>query len=295
MNWLFQILADTNSRLWLTYEWVSFTILLVLFTYVLVFLFGDNQKLTWAIKLLTWSIVGIAFIDVLKYRITEASKDKPLRKWLSFRWAQRYRPEEMLILPNDFRGEVTDLKISRCNRCGAFHGFLNERNESERICSFRGCNELVSTSDEYVLRTTQKFRKKEERSVIFAEVRSIPFRFFYRYSWVITEHIFKLFSWILLACAVLATGRHLKNDIIEYAGIFLGVLWIINFFIICFKAVIFVQDELINWSNKDEVKLMGIKGIIAFIVAMVLVLFMVQFVIFTLKLISEVYSNINLF
>ena len=294
MNWLVQILADTNSRFWRTYEWASFAILLVLFVCVLVFYFGENPKVGWALTLLLWSFVGIVFVDNLKYRFTGASKDKPLRKWFSFRWAQKFRPEEVFILPNDFQGELTDLKISRCNRCGTYHGFLREKNDSERICSFHGCKELVSVSDEYVLRTSHKFRKKEERSVIFAEVRSLPFRFLYRYFWVIAEHIFKLLSWMLLACAVLAGGQHIENDTIEYAGIFFCVLWIINFFVISFKATIFVQDELIIWSKKDEIK-RNIKEIIAFIVSMILVLFMLQFVVLTLNLISEVYTHINFF
>ena len=294
LKWSAPILTNTNSRFWRTYEFASSVTFLILFICVLVFLIGDKTELAWAVKALIWTTIGIVFVDVLKFKLTGSSKDKPLRKWLSFRWAQRYRPEEILILPNDFVGEVKDLRYSRCNRCGAFHGFVSEDGVTERICAFRGCKEVVVSSDEYAQRASEKFRKKEGRSAIFAEVRLTPFRFLYRYSWVIAEHIFKLFSWMLITCAVLAAGQHLANDVIEYAGIFLCVFWVMNFVVICFRAMTFVQDEMIQWSNTDEENRIIKRGI-AFCVSIILVVAMWQLIVVTLNIFSEVYSNVKLF
>ena len=294
LKWFFRIFTNTNSRSWRTYEFASSVAFLILFTCVVVFLMGDKTEFAWTVKVLIWTTSGIVFVDVLKYKLTGSAKDKPLRKWFSFRWAQRYRPGEILILPNNFVGEVKDLRYSRCNSCGAFHGFVSEDGVTERVCAFRGCKEVVVSSDEYAQGTSEKFRKKEERSAIFTEVRLSPFRFFYRYSWVIAEHIFKLFSWMLIACAVLAAGQHLVNDVIEYAGIFLCVLWVMNFVVICFRTMTFVQDEMIQWSNKDEENRI-IKQGIAFSVSMILVVAMWQIIVVTLSIFSEVYSNVKLF
>ena len=58
---------------------------------------------------------------------------------------------------------------------------------------------------------------------------------------------------MLISCAVFAAGRHLKkNDVIEYIGIFLCVIWVINFVIVCFRAMTGVQDEMIEWSHNGE-------------------------------------------
>ena len=287
-------LQNTNNRIWRTYEWVSIVVLAISFTCVSVFLIGAKPELAWTVKIFIMLIISVVFVDVLKYKITGSAKDKPLRKWFSVRWAQRYKPEEILIPPNDFTGDVTHLKRSRCNRCGAFHGFSGEEGESKRICSFRGCKELVSSSDEYAQLASKIFRKKEERSAIFAEVRLTPFRFLYQHSWAISEHIFKLFSWMLVACTVLAVGQHKNNNVIEYAGIFFCVLWIINFLITCFRAMIFVQDEMIEWSNKDEEN-RTMKHVISFTVTMSLVLVMLLLIRVTLNLFSEVFSYIPSF
>ena len=293
-NGFIQKLASTNSLIWRIYEWVSSLTFLALILGVVVVLIVDISKLVLAIKPAFLIIVCIVFIDILKYKITRSPKDKPLRKWFSFRHAQRYKPEETVIVPKEFRGDETDLKPSRCYQCGAIHKFSSVKDVSERICSVRGCRELVSSSDEYVQRASKKFRKREERSAIFADVRKLPLLFFFRHSWVIADHIFKLFSWMLLSCAVLAAGRHLDNSIIEYAGIFLCAIWLISFVTICFRAMMFVQDEMIDWSNKGA-KQQLIKTFISFTTTMILVQVMVLFIVFTLDLITEVYSHINLF
>ena len=116
----------------------------------------------------------------------------------------------------------------------------------------------------------------------------------YRHSWTIAEHTFRLLSWMLISCAVLAAGRHLKNDVIEYTGIFLCVIWVINFVIVCFRAMTGVQDEMIEWSHNGEENRV-IKGATVFSVSMAVVILMSQLIPLTLKTFSEVYSNIKLF
>ena len=291
---LARTLTNTNSRFWRIYELVSSAVFFVLLSCVMVFLIGEKLELLWTAKVLILSVVGIVICDVLKYKITGSSKDKPLRKWFSFRWAQRYRPEETLILPKDNTDDVKHLKYSRCNKCGVLHGFSGEEGKSERVCSFRGCKELVSSSDEYASSASEKFRIKKERVAVFAQVRLAPFRFLYRHSWTITEHTFKLFSWMLIACAVLAAGRHLKNDVIEYTGIFICVIWVINFVIVCLRAMTFIQDEMIEWSHNGEENRV-IKLAISFSVSMVVAMFMLQLIPLSLKAFGEVYSNIKLF
>ena len=99
---------------------------------------------------------------------------------------------------------------------------------------------------------------------------------------------------MVIACAVLAAGKHLLNDVIEYAGIFLCVLWVTNFVVICFRAMTFVQDEMIQWSNKDEENRI-IKQGISFSISMILVVDMWKIIVVTLSIFSEVYSNVTLF
>ena len=109
MKSLARTLTNTNSGFWRIYELVSSAVFLVLLSCVTVFLIGEKSELVWTVKVLIWSVVGIVIIDVLKYRITGSAKDKPLRKWFSFRWAQRYRPEETLsAMPRDI-----DMPLSR--------------------------------------------------------------------------------------------------------------------------------------------------------------------------------------
>ena len=293
-RWLARILSDTNSRFWRAYELASSSALVVLFLGVLVFLFGDNPEFMWIVKFVIPAIAIITFVDVLKYRLTGNTKDKPLRKWFSLRWAQRYKPEETLILPDGFTGEVTHLTFVRCGKCGAFHGFSSEEEESERICSFRRCKELVSCSDEYARRASEKLRKKEGRSTILGEVRSAPFRLLYLYSWTVSEHTFKLFSWMLISCGTLAAGRHLKNYVIEYVGISLCVLWAISFVVICFRAMTLVQDKMIEWSKEGKENRI-IRRSIAFATSMALAIFLSQMIPIVLNIFSEIYSNIALF
>ncbi len=288
------VLINTDSCFWRAYEWISCVVFIVTIVCVSIFLIGKDSGLAWTLDLCVWSTICIVFIDILKYKITKSSKDKPLRKWFSFRWAQKHKPNEVIILPTGFTGDVAHLKQSHCYRCGALHGFLREGDESERVCSFSGCDELVLFSDEYAECAFKKFRKNEERSTIFLEIRLLPLRFFYRNLWKISEHIFKLFSWMLISSVMLATGQNLENAYIEYAGFSLCVLWIITLFVTCFRAMVFTQDEMIEWSNTDsEFRIM--KQVISFIIAMILVLVMMQLIYATLRLFKEVFSNIKLF
>ena len=280
LNRLGKSFRNTNSRFWRVYELLSALVFLSLMIFASVFFIGEKYELAWALKILIWSWMTIVLMDFMKYRLTGSPKDKPVRKWFSFRWAQRYKPEEIVVFPDKYTGDPEDLRYSLCKKCSALHSFEKDQENPERICSVHGCKELVLSSDEYVSGASEIIRKKRERAAVFAHVRFAPFRFLYQHSWTISEHTYKLFSWMLITCAVLAAGRHLNNETIEYMGIFFCILWVVNFVITCFRAMTYVQDEMIAWSAEGEDNQVAKKGV-AFSVSFALVIVMWQLVMLT--------------
>lgn len=147
-----EFLRKRNHWLWKVYEYVTaligWTFLVVLTAYfwnsiATLFewptIYADRSE--WYYGLLGGCIAWIIKFDFFKYRMTRDPRDEPIRKWFSFKYAQRFKPSEVLIVPDGYAGDRKDLKLTKCPKCFVWHGFLNH--EDSRQCEFYGCSQKV--------------------------------------------------------------------------------------------------------------------------------------------------------
>lgn len=100
------------------------------------------DKATWIVGTALGAAVWVMKADILKYKITRDPRDEPSRKWVSFKYAKKYLPNEVIFVPDGYEGDRSDLKITRCPKCHAFHGFMAE-DLAPRKCRYYGCGEMV--------------------------------------------------------------------------------------------------------------------------------------------------------
>ena len=301
------IFTNANSLFWKIYELISAIIValcgMIIVGNILIILISNyyghiwmeyrEQRLIDLIAISAWVIFAVILIDIVKFNLTGSQKDELIRKWFSFRWAQKYKPDEVLIVPDNYTGNREDLLIVICGKCGANHGFVDNDNlEMMRVCDLYGCRELISTTLEYRQVAMGKSIKRKEYTKLVRDIRSTPFRFYYRESWKITEYVFKLCAWMMFACAILAGGIRLENHSIKVLGIILCILWISNLFVSINKAMFHIQDEMISWSNKGN-QLLIFKKILAIILSFIFSALAIQLILISLDLFVEIYSNIG--
>ena len=265
-------LTDTFSLFWRIYENVSAFILIVfcvLFSVVLWNEFAPNydifvlqiQNDNWFaptfISTLSWIIVA----DFIKFIITRSPRDNPFRKWFSFRWAQKFKPNEVVVLPYGYEGDRSDLRFTRCKRCGVFHGFKSDEIK-DRLCQFNKCNETIvapvldteTTSRETISSVAVgkddvgniDTRTRRDPDAIFDEINFAPLRWAFKHAWVISEHAFKLAAWMTAAAAVAALGTRLENQVIVGFGVALSGLWIVALAATLFKTTGYIFDSAHN-------------------------------------------------
>ncbi len=103
-----------------------------------------NEYNGWFYGTFIGSLIWILKADRIKYRITKDPRDELFRKWWSFKYAQKYRPEEVVMIPDNYSGDRSGLKMTKCPKCGVTHGFLPDE-EKMRVCKYYECGEIVST------------------------------------------------------------------------------------------------------------------------------------------------------
>ena len=148
-------IRDTESRFWRLYEKITavfgwtllISLLLSAWNYIAeIFSLPTilNEYNGWFYGTFIGSLLWILKADRMKYRITKDPRDELFRKWLSFKYAQKFRPEEVVMIPDNYSGDRSDLKMTICPKCSVTHGFLpNEENMRE--CKYYECGEMVST------------------------------------------------------------------------------------------------------------------------------------------------------
>ena len=156
-DWLTSFRKRQHS-LWLFYENITAILGLTIiptFTLALVwnpiavsinwptFLFEYNEYL---IIYATTSVAWMIKSDWVKYRITKDPRDKPFRKWFSFRYAGHYKPDEISYTPDGFEGDLIKLIPTICPKCNVTHLFAPDEKESRR-CPYRAnfiqCDSVV--------------------------------------------------------------------------------------------------------------------------------------------------------
>jgi len=172
MRWLIRQLTNRNSGWWKLYEVVSPYIVFLFFG----FLFGVFTGIASVIikmwlgdhpyheLILHWMgiyspfFVGcltcVMLIDLAKFRLTGDPRDKPGRKWWSREYAQRFLPNEVILMPGDHIVRVSEaadlqiavMSITNCSKCDVTHAFGVEET-APRTCLLYGCGATVPRSE----------------------------------------------------------------------------------------------------------------------------------------------------
>lgn len=257
-------LRNTHSSFWRIYENASALLFLMMALSVAAWVwstFGNTgghstsfpEWTTWLGRNFSQPIMVIIAVDFIKYALTGSARDLPIRKWFSFRWAQKFKPHELIVVPKNYEGDKTDLVMQRCNRCGALHGFYPTATEV-RACSVYGCKEVITppqwpgnnSSNEAALQSKVPAENNAQTSrepiSVFDEIDSTPLRWILKHAWVIADHAFKLTTWMIGASALLAFGVGLGNLYIIAFVVGLMILWIVALVSILFKVICYFQD-----------------------------------------------------
>lgn len=265
-------LTDTFSLFWRIYEYVSAFILVVFIVLFSVVLWNSIapiydlftlqiQNVFWFAPTLVGTLSWIIAADFVKFILTRSPRDNPLRKWFSFRWAQKFKSNEVVVLPSGYEGDRSELRFTRCKRCGVFHGFKSDEIK-DRLCQFNRCKETIiapvldteATSGETISSVavgkddigTIDTRTRRDPDAIFDEINFTPLRWAFKHAWVISEYAFKLAAWMTIAAAVAALGTRLENQVIVGFGVALAGLWIVALAATLFKTTGYVFDSAHN-------------------------------------------------
>jgi len=252
-------LRDTYSLFWKIYERVTALLLLVFILAVLAA--GWNVvatasgsgtllegKANWIGATLSVSVMLIMLGDIIKYALTGNPRDIPRRKWFSFRWAQKLKPSEVLMVPKGYEGDHADLVTVRCPRCGALHGFEPGMSQP-RQCMVYGCKETVNVpppKGDGVQDTKKKVEVAVPRGPSFGdvvdEVENHFGKWVLRHAWTVAEHIFKLTAWMIGATAVAAFAKRAGSTAVAGFAVILWVVWLAAAGATFFKVTIYLQD-----------------------------------------------------
>ena len=269
---IFQQLFDTYSVFWRIFEAVSSLVGWAVMLWVAVSTWNviaaadkmgaaDISAIASNIPYVLVGMICLWTIDFFKFCFTRSPRDNPFRKWLSFKWAQKFKPNEVIVLPHGYTGDQSDLNLTSCPKCQVTHGFRQDETES-RICQFNRCGEKVAPPPVDADGATESAKINEARNTIasehepkgekpktiYDEIKFAPLRVVLKYSWVVSEHAFKLAAWMAGASALFAFGQRIDDPIVSGFGIGFSILWAITLASIIFKATTFVLDGIVdNW------------------------------------------------
>ena len=264
-------LTDTYSIFWRVYESIAALIgWIFLFSLTLSvwnifapkfnlaqFYEGDSD---WIVRTFWGALLWIIFADVIKYAITRSHRDSPFRKWFSFKWGQRFKPDEVVIFPTGYDGPRESLKLTKCGNCGVRHAFAPEEIEN-RICALNRCGGIVEAPVLDVQTPTPQGPVEDERNAqtgdnqqdIIDEIGWAPLRFLFRHAWTIAEHAFKLTAWMVGASAVAAFGQKSESGTIMGLGLFLAAIWVTVLAATLFRVTGYLHDMALDqWILKKN-------------------------------------------
>ncbi len=163
MRWL----VDRNSRWWQFYEatspWAAAFFVAIFLGEFTGFIDLVLSETAYSIKFNAWieefkpfllhPLLVIIGLDYFKFKITGDPRDQVSRKYWSVKNAQRYLPNEVVMMPGNHLVEVSTavnlqiaaMPIVTCPKCSVIHAFNSDETDS-RTCIFYGCGEPISNS-----------------------------------------------------------------------------------------------------------------------------------------------------
>ena len=145
-------MKNRNHTIWKMYEYITaFIGWVMLFSLILSFYNAIASSIgwytifyeynTWFFYTFVGSLVWIKKFDIIKYRITRDPRDEPFRKWFSFKYAQKYKPNEIIFTPNEWEHKDGISNIRTCPKCN-YSQYTNVLKD-KICCNIYGCKEMI--------------------------------------------------------------------------------------------------------------------------------------------------------